>query len=86
MAIDWEGIGLASIGMDLAQMLMMSLIFSIDTKSPHALVQALFQGYLDGLQVIGWRRRCPCNPPGLHLRRAQSSDYLCATTVFIRIG
>ncbi len=53
-AIDWEGAGLAAIGMDAALILLYS-IYKMDENSAPDLDQALFQGYLEGLRAIGWR-------------------------------
>jgi len=54
VAIDWSSVGIASLGVDLAQFFMLSLFFS-DPAQIHAVEAALFQGYLDGLQAVGWQ-------------------------------
>ncbi len=54
VAIDWSGIGRASIGYDPAQMLTLALIWS-DYAQSLAIEAAIFQGYLDGLRAAGWQ-------------------------------
>ncbi len=54
VAIDWGSIGVASIGLDLAQIFMLSIDL-LDEAFTRALDRVLFENYLDGIRAVGWR-------------------------------
>jgi hypothetical protein len=54
VAIDWANISVASIGMDLAQILLLSLNL-FDEAFTRALDTVLFENYLDGMRAAGWQ-------------------------------
>jgi len=54
VAIDWSAVGTASVGVDLAQFFMLSLFFT-DPTQIQAVEGVLFEGYLAGIQAVGWQ-------------------------------
>jgi hypothetical protein len=55
VAIDWAGVGVGPLGFDPAQLLSFSLATNkVDIAQASALDQAIFEGYLVGLQAAGW--------------------------------
>ena len=56
VAVDWGGVGIQAIGYDINQMLGFSLAtMEVAADQAPALDQAIFDGYLQGLQDAGWR-------------------------------
>jgi hypothetical protein len=56
VAIDWTHVGLGAIGCDLGQLISFSLgTGKVDFALADALDQAIFQGYLAGLNTAGWQ-------------------------------
>ncbi len=55
VAIDWGGIGCEAVGYDIQQLMGFSLaVMEVDVDQAPALDQAVFEGYLGGLQDAGW--------------------------------
>lgn len=59
VAIDWAGVGIASLGLDLGQLFWLSLAHfvvssNLDRGQLSAWEQTIFAGYLAGLQAQGW--------------------------------
>lgn len=56
VAVDWVFTGIAAVGEEIANLLAASLIwFEYDATDAHSLDEAVFHGYLAGLQDAGWR-------------------------------
>jgi hypothetical protein len=56
VAIDWSGVGLGNIGLDINQLIGFHLFgIAVDADQAAMLDQAIFAGYLDGLRDAGWQ-------------------------------